>query len=466
MHLTTAIFLLLLGAHLEYFPKADLCIFVLILIVSLVKMVTGAIIVAQSDVLSRSERQQSINIYIWFWLRQYTSCPVPLEIFFAIHRSIKHIQFVYLAKWIERKHLITVIGSWYLLQGIVSAVNDTLLTKGQKSQFLLRDFFFSEKEGGIGRSHPARRSQMEFESKGLTSILSGLLLLLMSLLQYNYSTLDPMDSDLIVNEQCVHLSSQHDLPLVTKVMSRSQFESTIRRRLEQRHQKNEPKPLPAAKPQSAARRLQQRVSRLRQKEFETYINEAIDEILGKKKSISFYELLRIPSIRNVIFASICMTVNYLISQGMSAKLAFDSCDFDPLSCEKSNSCNSSRNCTNAMQSDIYISVLIYILNIDLLGGILLLIMGFLSANDLFQGRRMPLIFSAIIVTMLWNIVWVCGSSIQLLEQRSLDKEDDGCFSEYDLSAFDRIMYRGDCAWNFLIYQIMIIAVPIDLCKTQ
>jgi hypothetical protein len=41
---------------------------------------------------------------------------------------------------------------------------------------------------------------MEFESKGLTSILSGLLLLLVSLLQYNYSTLDPMDSDLIVNE--------------------------------------------------------------------------------------------------------------------------------------------------------------------------------------------------------------------------------------------------------------------------
>ena len=79
---------------------------------------------------------------------------------------------------------------------------------------------------------------------------------------------------------------------------------------------------------------------------------------------------------------------------------------------------------------------------------------------------MPLIFSAIIVTILWNIVWVCGSSIQLLEQRSLGKEGDGCFSEYDLSAFDRIMYRGDCAWNFLIYQIMIIAVPIDLCKTQ
>jgi hypothetical protein len=65
---------------------------------------------------------------------------------------------VYLAKWIERKHLITVIGSWYLLQGIVSAVNDTLLTKGQKSQFLLRDLFFSEKEGGVGRSHPAWRS--------------------------------------------------------------------------------------------------------------------------------------------------------------------------------------------------------------------------------------------------------------------------------------------------------------------
>lgn len=56
VHLTTAIFLLILGAHLEYFPKADLVIFFLIMIVSMVKIVTGAIIVMKSESFSRSER--------------------------------------------------------------------------------------------------------------------------------------------------------------------------------------------------------------------------------------------------------------------------------------------------------------------------------------------------------------------------------------------------------------------------
>lgn len=65
---------------------------------------------------------------------------------------------MYLAKWIERKHLITVIGFWYLLYGIVIAVNNTVLTKGQKSQFLLRDIFFSEKESNILQSHPSKRN--------------------------------------------------------------------------------------------------------------------------------------------------------------------------------------------------------------------------------------------------------------------------------------------------------------------
>ena len=118
-----------------------------------------------------------------------------------------------------------------------------------------------------------------------------------------------------------------------------------------------------------------------------------------------------------------------------------------------------------MKSDLYINVLVYIFNIDLLGGVLLLIVGFLSANDFFQGRRMPLIFSAMILTIVWNIVWVCGSSIQELEKKAKDQFGDAGFSEYDLTAFDRVMYRGDCSLNFLIYQIMIIAVPIDLCKT-
>lgn len=162
-----------------------------------------------------------------------------------------------------------------------------------------------------------------------------------------------------------------------------------------------------------------------------------------------------------------MTINYLISKGMSAKLAVETCEYEPLTCEKSSRCRSTQSCTaSQVRGDIYTGVLVYILNADLLGGLLLLIMGFLSASSLFQGRRTPLIFSSIVVTIIWNIIWVCASNIQELEQRNQEQGGDGNFTEYDLSLADRIMYRGDCACHFLVYQLMIIAIPIDLCKTQ
>lgn len=53
VHLTTAIFLILLGAHLEYIKRGDLYIFLFLVAVSLVKMATGAVIVTQSEKLSR-----------------------------------------------------------------------------------------------------------------------------------------------------------------------------------------------------------------------------------------------------------------------------------------------------------------------------------------------------------------------------------------------------------------------------
>ena len=60
----------------------------------------------------------------WLWLVEYKS--FPFEIFFAISDSLKYIQFVYLAKWVNRQHLITVIGSWFMMFGFLNILNNYL----------------------------------------------------------------------------------------------------------------------------------------------------------------------------------------------------------------------------------------------------------------------------------------------------------------------------------------------------
>ena len=48
--------------------------------------------------------------------------------------------------------------------------------------------------------------------------------------------------------------------------------------------------------------------------------EEIDKALGKSQSISFNDLWNIRHLRRVIFAMVCLTVNYMISRGMSVKI--------------------------------------------------------------------------------------------------------------------------------------------------
>lgn len=43
---------------------------------------------------------------------------VPFEILFAITNSIKYTQVIYIAKWVNRSHLMTLMGLWFALSGM------------------------------------------------------------------------------------------------------------------------------------------------------------------------------------------------------------------------------------------------------------------------------------------------------------------------------------------------------------
>jgi CRISPR/Cas system CMR-associated protein Cmr3 (group 5 of RAMP superfamily) len=65
--------------------------------------------------------------------------------------------------------------------------------------------------------------------------------------------------------------------------------------------------------------------------------EEVDKALGKSQSISFNDLLKIRHINRVIFAMVCITVIYMISRGMSAKIQVSCIQTNDIGvCEKLN----------------------------------------------------------------------------------------------------------------------------------
>ena len=48
------------------------------------------------------------------WIYDY----IPFEVFFAIADSVKYIQGVFIAKWVDRKFLMVPFGLWFILMGM------------------------------------------------------------------------------------------------------------------------------------------------------------------------------------------------------------------------------------------------------------------------------------------------------------------------------------------------------------
>jgi hypothetical protein len=87
--------------------------------ISVVKLISGIqIMYGSEEYEGKVMGTSSFQIYNWIWVDFYRE--IPFEVFFAISDSIKYVQFVYLAKWVQRKHLITIIGFWFVFVGLFS----------------------------------------------------------------------------------------------------------------------------------------------------------------------------------------------------------------------------------------------------------------------------------------------------------------------------------------------------------
>jgi hypothetical protein len=49
----------------------------------------------------------------------------------------------------------------------------------------------------------------------------------LALYQKAYCSLDPLDKDLIINEQCINVMAHFDLPIITDVMVKSELEKYL-----------------------------------------------------------------------------------------------------------------------------------------------------------------------------------------------------------------------------------------------
>ena len=59
-------------------------------------------------------------------------------------------------------------------------------------------------------------------------------MIIVAYFQKRYCSLDPLDSDLIVNEQCLNLTSIHNMPKVKDVMMKSEFLKVIEKQMDEK----------------------------------------------------------------------------------------------------------------------------------------------------------------------------------------------------------------------------------------
>lgn len=136
VHLTTAIFLLIAGPIIEQSKWAQLAVLLVTLLVCFIKVYSGFFMYLDAWNLTTKYVQQNIKLKttIWYWLTDYQL--MPLELFFAASDAIRYIQFVYLAKWINRKNLIMIMGLWFSLIGLSETVSASM----KMSRFNLMDY--------------------------------------------------------------------------------------------------------------------------------------------------------------------------------------------------------------------------------------------------------------------------------------------------------------------------------------
>jgi hypothetical protein len=81
IHITTALFLMLIGSHLEYSHRSDLYVLLVTMTIAILKLLSCVEIMRKSEAMDE-DSEESFLIFKWLWLSQYRF--VPYEVFFAI----------------------------------------------------------------------------------------------------------------------------------------------------------------------------------------------------------------------------------------------------------------------------------------------------------------------------------------------------------------------------------------------
>lgn len=111
----------------------------------------------------------------------------------------------------------------------------------------------------------------------------------------------------------------------------------------------------------------------------TQKKEEIDKILATSKSVSYADFLHIKNVFRVVYASSFVAMSRNVTLVIYTN-AFKEAE------------------SQAWQKTL--------LNMDMLGGFVILVLGFLSSSLHFKGRRITIIFICLIVVVMINILWL------------------------------------------------------------
>ena len=112
--------------------------------------------------------------------------------------------------------------------------------------------------------------------------------------------MDPADSNLIIFEQCLNLTSIYSLPQVQDVMHKEQFFQLVDQLMEIKYGRDN------VYGEEENRKFEE-MKAVKKK-------EEIDRILNKSKSVSIYDLFQIRNVGRITICAMCMTINVYITR--------------------------------------------------------------------------------------------------------------------------------------------------------
>ena len=105
--------------------------------------------------------------------------------------------------------------------------------------------------------------------------------------------------------------------------------------------------------------------------------------MSRSKSVSFNDLVKIRHVPRIILAAVALNANYLLSSQMR-KQAYKSASPDSVQ---------------------------LIWNLELMGGVLLILVGLISSTGEFRNRRITAIVLCILFVTFWDVVWISFTDI-------------------------------------------------------